>query len=81
MANELAFVAIAQVFLVAQLVDLAQVVQERAHQEQVAVDLRIAGADAEHDLHEIDDVFQKAAQVGVMVLHSGRAQANLAIRA
>ena len=39
-ADQLAFVGVGQLALVAQLVDLAEVVQEGAHQQQVAVDLR-----------------------------------------
>ena len=46
-------------------------------EQQIAVDLRIARGDAEHDLHEVDDVFQEAAQVGVVVLHAGRGAGEL----
>ncbi len=70
-------VAIGKFALVAELVDLAHVVEEGAHQEQVAIDLRIARADPQHDLHKVDDVFQQAAQIGMMVLHAGRGPGEL----
>ena len=45
---------------------------KRPEEEQIAVDLRIAGADPQDDFHEVDDVLQQAALVGVMVLHARR---------
>ena len=51
--------------------------EECPHQEQIAVDLRIAGAHAQHDFHEVDDVLQQAALIGVVVFDPGRGAGEL----
>ena len=71
-AEELAFVGVGDVAVVGELVDLGRVVQERADEQLVLIEPRVARRDDEHQLHQADDVLQQPALVGVMVLHAGR---------
>ena len=76
MADQLAFVAIAQIALVDQFVDLAHVVQKSAHQQQVAVDVFVARRDDRAKFHQANDVIEQAAAVGMMILDACRGVAE-----
>ena len=76
-ADHLAFVGVRQVALVTQLVDLADVVQKRADEQQFRVDLRIVRLDQFDQLHHAHDMFQQAAVIGVVILDAGRCPAEL----
>ena len=43
-----------------------------------AIDRRIERRDARDQLHQVDDVLEQSAEIGVMVLHAGRRPAELA---
>ena len=79
-ADQLALVGVAEDAAVAQLADLADVVQEDAHQQQVAVQLGIERQQAVGRVEQGDDVLQQAAEVGVMVADAGRHLAEIARR-
>jgi hypothetical protein len=72
MADELPFVGVAEDAVEAELADLADVVQENAHEQQVAVDFGIEGRQPVDPLQEGDDVFEEPAQIGVVVANAGR---------
>ncbi len=64
--------------VVSQLVDLADVVQESAGQQQVAIDLRIVPADQIAGAAQRDHVVEQASDVGVVQsLGSGRSAVGL----
>src|SRR5262249_34418664 len=69
---------IGEIPAVAQLHDLADVVQKDPAQEEVAVQARIDRQDALGRFQHGDDVFQEAADVGVMVADAGRGGAGAA---
>ena len=77
-ADQLAFVGVGEFAVVGKLVDLADVVQEGPHQQQVAVEGRIEPIEPANQVHQSDDVLQQTAQIGVMVFHAGRCLAELA---
>jgi hypothetical protein len=77
-ADELAFVAVAEFAVVSELIDFAGVVQEGAEEEQIAVELGIERSDDAADFHQTDDVGQEAAAVGVVVFDSGGGGGELA---
>jgi hypothetical protein len=62
--------------VVAQLADLADVVQENAHEEQIAVQLRIEADEAVAGVEERGDVLEQTADVGVVVANAGRRPAE-----
>jgi len=57
-------------------VDLADVVQEDAHQEDVAVDVGINRRDAVRDLEHRDDMFEQPAEVRVVIADARRRPAQ-----
>ena len=71
-AEQLAFVGVGDVAVVGELVDLGGVVEKRADEELVLIELRIARRDDEDQFHQADDVLDEAAAIGVMVFHAGR---------
>ena len=73
-ADELALVGVAEGAVVAQLVDLADVVEEDAGQQQVAIELGVEVDDPVGDGQQGDDVLEQPAVVGVVVLDPGRAR-------
>ena len=77
-ADELALVGVGEGAVVGELVDLADVVQEDAGQQQVAVDLGIEVEDPVGDVEQGDDVLEQPALVGVVVLDARRRRGELA---
>ena len=77
-ADELPLVGVGEGAVVAQLVDLADVVQEDARQQQVAVELGIEVGDPVGRRQERDDVLEQPAVVGVVVLDPRRGGGELA---
>ena len=71
-ADQLALVGVGEGPVVAQLAHLADVVQEDAHQQQVAVQLGVERREAVGGVEQRDDVLQQAAEVGVVVADAGR---------
>ncbi len=65
-AEELAFDGVADGPFVAQLVEFADVVQNRGSQQQINVELGIVRGDLLREATQTDDVLKQAAEIGVM---------------
>ena len=72
-ADELALIGVGEGAVVAELVDLADVVEEDARQQEVAVELGVEVDDPVGDREDGDDVFEQPPVVGVVVLDPRRA--------
>ena len=77
-ADKLALVGVGEHALVAQFAHLADVVQENAHEQQIAVDPWIERQNPLRPVEQRDDVLEQAAQVGMMVPDPGRHLAKVA---
>lgn len=80
-ADQFAFIRVAERGIVTEFADLADVVQKNAHDQQIAVDARIDRRETVRAVHHGDDVFQEAADVGVMLAHTGGRPAKVAEKA
>ena len=76
--HELPFVGVGEGVVVRQLVDLADVVQEDARQEQVAVDFGVEVGDPVGHVQERDDVLEQPSLIRMVVLDSRRGRRELA---
>ena len=76
--HELPLVGVAECVVVRQLVDLADVVQEDAGQEQVTVDFGVEVGDPVGHVQERDDVLEQPSLIRVVVLDSRRGRRELA---
>jgi hypothetical protein len=74
--DQLALVAVAKRALVGQFAQFADIMEEEAHQEEVAVELRVQRRDAVGGIEQSDGVFQQPADVGVVDAHPGRGLAQ-----
>ncbi len=72
MTKELSFVGVAERRIPRQFADLADVVQERPHEEQVRIDLGVEVRNPDDRFQEVGDVFQQPAAVGVVQPDPGR---------
>ncbi len=77
-ADELALVGVAEGAVVAELVDLADVVEEDARHQQVAVEVGVEVGDPVGDRQQRDDVLEQPGLVGVVVADAGRGRGELA---
>ena len=75
-ADQLPLVGVLGVAVAGELPDLAEVVQEGAGHQQVAVDLRVLVGQAVGQLHDGDGVLEQAAGVGVVDRLGGRGPAQ-----
>jgi hypothetical protein len=70
-SDELSFVGVGESAVIRELVDLADVVEEDAGEQQVAIQLGVEFRDPAGDVQEVDDVFDQTALVCVVVLDAG----------
>lgn len=71
-ADELPLIAVGEVALVSQFVDLADIVQEGPKQQQVGIEIFVEWCHDGSQLHQAQDMLQEASTVGVMILNSRR---------